>query len=104
IEGFAREMPEAEMLEAILWGHKHIVTLVEMVEELRQKTGQGPKESPAAAEVNPLIEEFRKRFANEFRERKLTSGKADRATSIKELRERIFAEYLPEDGESKYTP
>jgi polyribonucleotide nucleotidyltransferase len=104
IEGFAREMPEAEMLEAILWGHKHIVTVVEMIEELREKAGLERKELPEPAAANPLIEEFRKRFGSEFRERKQTAGKAERADSIKELRERIFAEYLPEDGEAKYTP
>ncbi|HEY7426733.1 MAG TPA: polyribonucleotide nucleotidyltransferase [Gemmataceae bacterium] len=104
IEGFAREMSEADMLQAILWGHKHIVTLVDMIEELRDKAGLGPKRPHEPAPVNPLIEEFRKRFGSEFRERKQTAGKAERADSIKELRERIFAEYLPEDGEAKYTP
>ncbi len=104
IEGFAREMAEAEMLDAILWGHKHIFTVVEMIEELREKAGQGPKKLPEPAVANPLIEEFRKRFANEFRQRKQTEGKAERADSIKTLRERINAEYLPEDGEAKYTP
>jgi polyribonucleotide nucleotidyltransferase len=104
IEGFAREMSEADMLQAILWGHKHIVTVVDMIEELREKAGLGPKPAPETPPVNPLIEEFRKRFGAEFRERKQTAGKAERADSIKELRERIFAEYLPEDGEAKYTP
>src|SRR5262249_7752339 len=47
---------------------------------------------------------FRQRFANEFRERKLTSGKADRADKIRELRDKIFAEYLPEDKEPEYEP
>ncbi|HEY7155106.1 MAG TPA: polyribonucleotide nucleotidyltransferase [Gemmataceae bacterium] len=104
IEGFAREMSEADMLQAILWGHKHIVTLVDMIEELREKAGLGAKTPPEAGPVNPLIEEFRKRFGGEFGERKQTTGKAERANSIKELRERIFAEYLPQDGEAKYTP
>jgi polyribonucleotide nucleotidyltransferase len=104
IEGFAREMPEADMLQAILWGHKHIATIVDMIEELREQAGLSRKEAPEAASVNPLIEEFRKRFGAEFRERKQTAGKADRAESINELRERIFAEYLPEEGEAKYTP
>jgi len=104
IEGFAREMPEAEMLEAILWGHKHIVTIIEMIEELRDKAGLGAKAFPEPSPVNPLVEEIRQRFGGEFRERKQTSGKAERANSIKELRERIFAEYLPENGEIKYTP
>jgi polyribonucleotide nucleotidyltransferase len=104
IEGFAREMPEADMLQAILWGHKHIITVVEMIEELRRKAGLEPKPPHQAARVNPLVEEFRKRFAGEFRERKQTPGKAERATSIKELRDRIEAEYLPAEGEAKYTP
>src|SRR6516225_4712414 len=104
IEGFAREMPEAEMLEAILWGHKHIVAVVDMIEELREKAGLGPKKPPEPGQANPLVEEFRKRFAAEFRERKQTAGKAERADSIKELRERINAEYLPEDREAKHTP
>jgi polyribonucleotide nucleotidyltransferase len=104
IEGFAREMPEPEMLEAILWGHKHIVTIIDMIEELRDRAGLEAKKPPESAAANPLIEEFRKRFGSEFRERKQTAGKAERADSIKELRERIFAEYLPEEGEAKYTP
>src|SRR5258708_25056019 len=39
IEGFAREMSEENMLEAILFAHKHIVEIVEMIEELREKAG-----------------------------------------------------------------
>jgi polyribonucleotide nucleotidyltransferase len=104
IEGFAREMPEADMLEAILWGHKHIVTVIDMIEELREKAGLDKKSLPPPPPLNPLIDEFRQRFGAELRERKQTLGKADRAASIRELRERIFAEYLPEDGEPKYTP
>jgi polyribonucleotide nucleotidyltransferase len=104
IEGFAREVPEEQMLEAILFCQKHIATVVEMVEELREKAGLGPKEPPAAATPNPLIEEFRKRFYDEFRTLKQTAGKAERATAIKELRERVFQEYLPEDKEPAHDP
>jgi len=104
IEGFAREMPEADMLEAIVWGHQHIVTIIDMIEELREKAGLGPKKLPPPPPPNPLIDEFRQRFGAEMRERKQTPGKAARAESIRELRERIFAEYLPENGEAKFTP
>jgi polyribonucleotide nucleotidyltransferase len=104
IEGFAREMPEDEMLAAILFAHKHVVEIVDLIEELRQKAGLGAKTLPPPAPVNPLIEEFRKRFSSEFGERKLTAGKAERAASIAELKERINKEYLPEEKEAKYTP
>ncbi len=104
IEGFAREMVEDQMLQAILTGHKYIVEIVDLIEEFREKAGLGPKPAPAAATVNPLIEEVRGRFGAEFRQRKQTKGKADRAAAIAELKERVVAEYLPEAGEAKYTP
>src|SRR5262249_35313367 len=87
-----------------LFAHKHIVTVIEMVEELREKAGLGKKELPAPAAPNPLVEEFRKKFGNELREAKLTFAKHERADKVKTLKDKIKAEYLPEDGEAKYTP
>src|SRR5262249_59009312 len=48
IEGFAREMPEDQMLQAILFAHQQVVALVDLVEELREKAGLGKKELPPA--------------------------------------------------------
>jgi polyribonucleotide nucleotidyltransferase len=104
IEGFAREMPEETMASAILFAHKQIVTIVDLIEELRLKAGLDKKEPPPPATPNPLIEIFRQKFGAEFRQRKQTSGKYERASSIKELKDRIVAEYLPEDKEPEYTP
>jgi polyribonucleotide nucleotidyltransferase len=104
IEGFAREMPEDQMLQAILFAHQHVVAIVDLVEELRQKAGLPAKEPYSAPAPNPLVEEFRRRFTDEFRTRKQTPGKQDRAARIQELKERIVQEYLPEDQESRYTP
>ena len=83
IEGFAREMPEETMADAIIFAHKQIVTIVDLIEELRIKAGLGKKERPPAGTPNPLIEVFRQRFGAEFRERKQTTGKHERAASIK---------------------
>ncbi len=104
IEGFAREMPEDQMLEAILFGQKAIVEIVGMVEELRTKSGLGAKAAYQSPAANPLVEEFRQRFGGEFKQRKQTSGKHERSTAIKELKDRIVAEYLPADQEPKHTP
>src|SRR5205807_236078 len=62
------------------------------------------KGTPEAAPVNPLLDVFKQKYYAEFRQRKLTSGKHERATSIRELRDKIYAEVLPENGEAKYTP
>ena len=42
IEGFAKQLPEDEMVEAIMFAHREIVTLCEMQQELIEKTGVEP--------------------------------------------------------------
>jgi polyribonucleotide nucleotidyltransferase len=104
IEGFAREMSEENMLQAILFAHEQVVRIVNLIEDLRRQAGLGPKAAPPAATPDPLKELFRQRFYDEFRQRKQTTGKHARADAIKELRERINNEFLPKDGEPAYTP
>jgi polyribonucleotide nucleotidyltransferase len=104
IEGFARELSEENMLQAIMFGHQHIVRIVDLIEELRRNAGLEPKSPPPAPPPSPLKDIFRERFYNEFRTLKQTAGKHARADAIRELRERIFREFVPEDAESTYTP
>jgi polyribonucleotide nucleotidyltransferase len=104
IEGFAREISEENMLQAILFGHHQIVSIIDMIDELRQKVGLGSKPTPPPPPANPVKELLRQKYYNELRERKQTPGKHERADKVRELREKIIAELLPKDGESKYTP
>ncbi len=105
IEGFAREMPEDDMLQAILFGHKHIVTVIDMIEELRDEGGPGAEEAAAAgrrstrssrssASASPTSS------ANASRR----PARPTAPTASRSCANSIFAEYLPEDGEAKYTP
>ena len=41
------------MLQAILAGHKYIVEIVDLIEELREKAGLGKKDLPPAAAPQP---------------------------------------------------
>lgn len=105
IEGFARGMAEDAMAQAIDFAQQQIAMIIDMIDELRNKAGLGAKQLPPPAPPNPLVEIFQQRFCQEFRERKQTSGKHDRANSISELKKRITDEFLPEGGENlKYTP
>jgi polyribonucleotide nucleotidyltransferase len=104
IEGFSREMSEDAMLQAILFAHKYVVEAVDLIEELRDKLGLGPKQFPPPPTVNPLVEEFRTKFYSEFAAVKQTAGKMERAAAVKEFKEKVKATYLPKEGESAYTP
>jgi polyribonucleotide nucleotidyltransferase len=103
IEGFARELPEDRMLQALMFGHKHIVTSINLIEELRTKAGLEAKPAYPAAEVNPLNEIFMERFAAEFKERKQSGLKQERNEKVAELKSKIVAEFLPET-DAKYKP
>jgi polyribonucleotide nucleotidyltransferase len=105
IEGFAREMPEPEMGDAILEAHRACKLVIQGIEELRTKTGQGPKELPPQVAEDPLAEEIYKKYKDEFRERYLTTGKKARNAALDEFKDKIKKEYIPEgEANPKYTP
>ena len=76
IEGFAREMSEDNMLQAILFAHEQIVKIIDLVEELRRKAGLEAKVLPAPPPPSPAYTYLRDKYGSEIREIKLTSGKA----------------------------
>jgi polyribonucleotide nucleotidyltransferase len=104
IEGFAREMSEENMLQAILFAHRHIVTVVEMVEELRRAAGLPAKELPPDAPASPVKDLIFQRYYEEFKQRKQTEGKHARADAIKELKAKVVTDLLPEGKEPEHDP
>jgi polyribonucleotide nucleotidyltransferase len=55
IEGGAREIPEDDVLQAIMIGHKEIGKVTDIIEELRKLTGSKPKRQFTAAVVDASI-------------------------------------------------
>jgi polyribonucleotide nucleotidyltransferase len=100
IEGFARELPEDVMAEAVMFGHQHIVRIIDAIEELREKAGLGIKEAPPAGEPNPLTAEV-DQYLDDLKARKLTKVKLDRYAKVDELKARLKEKYLAEG--SQYT-
>src|SRR5262249_36087725 len=94
---------EENMVEAILFGHKQIVRIIDAIDQLRQQAGLGTK-PPPVAKPNPAMDVVRSKYYEEFKQRKLTSGKHARADAIKDLREKVFADLVPEGSTGPYTP
>ena len=105
IEGFAREMPENEMGDAIMEAHKQCSTLIDAIEKLRTEAGLPAKVLPPASPDNPLAEELYGKYGQEYREKYLTKGKKERNAALDVFKDEIKKVYLPE-GETapKYTP
>jgi polyribonucleotide nucleotidyltransferase len=104
IEGFAREMPEEAMAQAIMFAHRHILTVIDMVEELRKVAGRGTKELPPAPEDHPSKAAVLSRYYDQFKTAKLTTGKQARADAVKALKEKVLADLVPEGKETEHTP
>jgi polyribonucleotide nucleotidyltransferase len=105
IEGFAREIPEQEMGDAIMRAHQECATIIDAIERLRTETGQGPKELPPAVADNPLATEIYDKYGREYREKYLTKGKKARNDALDQFKDEIKKVYLPEgEAAPKYTP
>ncbi|TWU24499.1 polyribonucleotide nucleotidyltransferase [Bythopirellula polymerisocia] len=95
IEGFAREMPEDTMAEAIMAAHGFIRELCELQEELIAKVGTEKiaYEAPAS---DGLFDELEKKFGKRFSDANLIDGKHARYEAVVALREEALAALIPD--------
>ncbi|MFK8115125.1 MAG: polyribonucleotide nucleotidyltransferase [Rubripirellula sp.] len=94
IEGFAQEMPEDEMMEAIQFAHQTIREVIELQEELYQKVNPTKVEYVPPAD-DGLFQRLNDAYYNDFKAAQQTSGKQDRAKAVKDLRDRAKNDVIP---------
>jgi polyribonucleotide nucleotidyltransferase len=95
IEGFAREMPEAEMQAAIEFGHGVIREICQLQRDFARKIGVVKPEFTPAADPG-VFDRLRAKYYQEFAAAKSTSGKQARAEAVDQLRERASADLIPD--------
>ncbi len=98
IEGFAGQMPEDEMVEAIMFAHKTCVELCEMQDELGKKVGVKKTSFSKPAE-NPFAKALKKDGYDRLLEAKTTGDKADRSEAVEELRNELMADHFDGDAD-----
>ena len=95
IEGFAREMPEAEMIEAIKYAHEVIKDVCQLQRELYEKVGV----EKMAFETPPsdgLLDRLKQTYYDDFKAAKQTEGKQARADAVSAVKERALGEVIPD--------
>jgi polyribonucleotide nucleotidyltransferase len=95
IEGFARELPEAKMLEALEVARGIVRELCAMQEDLCAQFGV----QKAAYEIPPddgTYERLKAAYYDRFRAAKQTPGKQARAEAVAALKEQALAEFIPD--------
>ncbi len=103
IEGFGQELPEAEMAEAIIEGHRINQELIALQHRLREAAGLPPFVRPEEIH-DPLIQTLHERYESALRDAKKIILKAERNSAVKELGARIVAEMSPEGAEGVPSP
>lgn len=95
IEGFAREMSENDMYDAILFAHQVIIEICQLQRDFAQQLGINKPEFVAPPD-DGLMDRIKSAYYNDYRSAKQTSGKQARAEAAKAVKERAFAEIIPD--------
>ena len=98
IEGFADQLPEKEMGDAIMFGHRHVQALCELQEDLRKELGVESPEIPTPVE-NPFESILQSEAMEQLREAKTAGQKAERSAKVLELKTTLLDRYFPEEAE-----
>jgi polyribonucleotide nucleotidyltransferase len=94
IEVGAREAKEDDIADAIEFGHKAIVEIVGMIEELQQKAGRAKVGDVKRPEPG-FVDAIRARVTDKIRQVKGKPGKADRSTAVDAIRNELILEMAP---------
>src|SRR5581483_7270103 len=103
IEGFGQELPEAEMLAAIMEAHRLNQELIALQHEARAAAGLPPFQH-AEDNPDPLIQTLHERYSQALRDAKRIVLKAERNAAVQALQERVVGEMSPPDTEGVPTP
>lgn len=101
VEGGSKEVPENEVLDALLFAHKELQALIDLQEDLVK---QGGKEKIVFEHVKyneKLFEDVKKFIASDFENAVQIKEKLARGKALKEVKEKMVAEFVKEDDENK---
>ncbi len=97
IEGFAREMPEDLMLEALREAHQHVAELCDLQTELCEKVGVVKREYEIPAD-DGVLDRLKERYYDDLRTAMQTVGKQDRSDAKSALKTRVTEEMIPDSA------
>jgi len=103
IEAGARQIPEKQMMDAIMEAYEVAQPLIEMQEELREMVGKDKVPFATLLPDEELTATIKERYGTAIREAILQASKEVRETKIKELREQVVVELMetvPEDKQA----
>ncbi|MCA9066527.1 MAG: polyribonucleotide nucleotidyltransferase, partial [Planctomycetaceae bacterium] len=99
IEGFAAQLPEKEMGDAIMFAHEQIQALCRLQRNLVEQAGITPVPYAAPAE-NPFDAILKAEAFEQVKAAKATHGKQERADAVAAVKNALLEKYFPEGAET----
>ncbi len=96
VEAAANFLTEAQILEAINFGHKEIKKLCALQEEIREKCGKEKRHVPDAPENAEMKAALSKKYAKPLRDAYAIATKADRKKAIDAIKQEAKIELIEE--------
>ena len=93
VESEAKELNEDLMLGAVLFGHQEMKAVITACNELKQKTGKEAWNVESVKEENNYYDELQSNHKDEIENAFKISNKAERNEALKEIRDKIKANY-----------
>ncbi|MBX3423174.1 MAG: polyribonucleotide nucleotidyltransferase [Pirellulaceae bacterium] len=95
IEGFAQELPEHDMAEAIMFAHGVAREVIALMQELADRVR--PEKKPfTPAPDNGVLERLKSSYSDRYRTAKQTDGKLARAEAVAQVKQQALAELIPD--------
>ena len=101
VESEADELPEDQMLGAVLFAHQEFQAVIQAVKEFAAEAGKPTWNWQAPAANTPLLDAIRSQFGEAISQAYTITIKQDRYNRLDELREQVIAA-LAGEGEGKF--
>ena len=101
VEGGAREISEAVMVEALRFAHNAIIQINEAQDELRRQAGKTKRPVPVVSSPDGLKPAIERGYTDRVRAANAIPDKQERQATIDRLRDEALAEFLPKYPEAQ---
>lgn len=93
VEAGAREVPEETVLEAILFGHRHIVEIVDFLERIRAEVGKPKLEIPLYQVPEEIEVAVREYATGPLRQAVMNPHKLTREEKVQKVQDEVLAHF-----------
>ncbi len=103
VEGGANEVPEGDMVDALKFGHEHIVPQLDPQLDLQQKVGKEKMVMAVPEDISSLETEIRGKAEARLKEAVQIREKHDRYAKVGEIEKEVLEGYVTAYREEKFT-